>query len=107
MRDFPPPMRVFPRCVGADPYCPCQDGDLCHYLPDGETPAFGPIKIPVHQPGSYGAEVERLHADLARLYAKAGPVLRLAIRWTRWRWARRERRFDAIRDRALARYFRS
>lgn len=29
-------------CLGDDPYCPCQDGDACHYLPlkeDG-TPAM-------------------------------------------------------------------
>lgn len=23
-----------------DPYCPCQDGDPCHYLPYGDTPAW-------------------------------------------------------------------
>ncbi len=28
-------------CVGADPYCPCQDGDPCHYLP--LPPEFGPV----------------------------------------------------------------
>ena len=23
-------------CVGNDPHCPCQDGDLCHY--EGDDP---------------------------------------------------------------------
>lgn len=29
-------------CIGNDPSCPCQDGDLCHYKdsPDGKTKAW-------------------------------------------------------------------
>lgn len=32
-------------CIGNDPACPCQDGDLCHYKdsPDGKTKAM-PVK---------------------------------------------------------------
>ena len=26
-----PPLKKFEPCLGDDPYCPCQDGDLCHY----------------------------------------------------------------------------
>ena len=31
-----------PPCIGNDPACPCQDGDLCHYKdsPDGKTKAM-------------------------------------------------------------------
>jgi hypothetical protein len=29
-------------CIGADPACPCQDGDICHYrdAPDGSSKAW-------------------------------------------------------------------
>jgi len=27
-------------CVGNDPYCPCQDGDACHYVDIPGSPAF-------------------------------------------------------------------
>lgn len=29
-------------CIGADPFCPCQDGDACHYVAVGDTPAMVP-----------------------------------------------------------------
>jgi len=29
-------------CVGNDPLCPCHDGDACHYVAVGGTPAFKP-----------------------------------------------------------------
>lgn len=32
-------------CRGRDPLCPCQDGDLCHYVSDAETPAW-PLPVP-------------------------------------------------------------
>lgn len=34
--------RAPPVCIGGDPSCPCQDGDLCHYRdsPDGTTKAL-------------------------------------------------------------------
>ena len=27
-------------CIGNDPYCPCQDGDACHYVDLPGSPAF-------------------------------------------------------------------
>lgn len=29
-----------PICPHGDPYCPCQDGDACHYEPTATTPAW-------------------------------------------------------------------
>jgi hypothetical protein len=29
-------------CVYGDPFCPCQDGDSCHYRPVGESEAWRP-----------------------------------------------------------------
>lgn len=29
------PAPVKRRCPYGDPYCPCQDGDACHYAPTG------------------------------------------------------------------------
>jgi len=31
-------------CLGKDPFCPCQDGDPCHYEPFGDTPALLPTR---------------------------------------------------------------
>ena len=28
------------RCIGNDPYCPCQDGDACHYADMPGSPAM-------------------------------------------------------------------
>jgi hypothetical protein len=33
-----------PDCPGNDPYCPCQDGDACHYKP---LPALVALDAPV------------------------------------------------------------
>lgn len=27
-------------CIGKDPLCPCQDGDVCHYVDHGDTKAW-------------------------------------------------------------------
>ena len=32
-------------CVGNDPLCPCQDGDVCNYRDSGETKAW---PVPEH-----------------------------------------------------------
>jgi hypothetical protein len=38
----PQPAAVPDECIGGDPYCPCKDGELCHYkdAPDGSTKAM-------------------------------------------------------------------
>jgi len=28
------------KCIGNDPLCPCQDGDVCHYVDHGDTKAM-------------------------------------------------------------------
>lgn len=35
-------------CAFGDPFCPCQDGDVCHYVDDPETgtKAMAPPTIP-------------------------------------------------------------
>jgi hypothetical protein len=38
-RDYADPPKV---CAFGDPTCPCQDGDLCHYVADEDTPAMTP-----------------------------------------------------------------
>lgn len=30
-------MNIQVPCIGGDPTCPCQDGDLCHYVDDPVT----------------------------------------------------------------------
>lgn len=30
--------QAWPACPHGDPYCPCQDGDSCHYEWSGDTP---------------------------------------------------------------------
>ena len=30
-------------CPHGDPYCPCQDGDACHYVAYGTSPALRPM----------------------------------------------------------------
>lgn len=32
-------------CIGNDPYCPCQDGDLCHYEGDDPMEIIKPMKM--------------------------------------------------------------
>jgi hypothetical protein len=44
-RSSPARMQPVTLCIGRDPYCPCQDGDRCHYVADGATPAM-PIPAP-------------------------------------------------------------
>ncbi len=39
-------------CIGHDPYCPCQDGDPCHYLDYGDTKAMNEV---VKDAFAYGA----------------------------------------------------
>jgi hypothetical protein len=36
-------------CIGRDPFCPCQDGDTCHYVDSGRTKAF-PLPAASHPP---------------------------------------------------------
>lgn len=31
---------LHPVCIGNDPLCPCQDGDVCHYVATEDTPAW-------------------------------------------------------------------
>lgn len=49
-----------PACIGNDPFCPCQDGDLCHYRGVGafrvnahdENQPRGPHPQPAAVPGA-------------------------------------------------------
>lgn len=34
-------------CIGNDPLCPCQDGDVCHYRDLPDSPA---MPVPSHNP---------------------------------------------------------
>jgi hypothetical protein len=41
---------VAPPCIGNDPLCPCQDGDLCHYKDGADGTKALPIKPQVPAP---------------------------------------------------------
>ena len=34
------------RCIGNDPFCPCQDGDMCHYAGANAWPIRARVKAP-------------------------------------------------------------
>ena len=36
------PERKDARCIGGDSSCPCQDGDICHYVATPGSPAMTP-----------------------------------------------------------------
>ncbi len=63
-----PPASTQP-CIGADPTCPCQDGDPCHYRddPTNGTKAW-PIPANTSQPGSTAGRLAGLNASLVEKY---------------------------------------
>ena len=36
------PKKARKKCAFGDPACPCQDGDVCHYVAQGKSPAMEP-----------------------------------------------------------------
>lgn len=58
-------------CKYGDPYCPCQDGDSCHY--EGENPMAPPAPLPFVEQGAQTAA-----PDLAALPGPL-PYERMAV----------------------------
>lgn len=51
-------------CRYGDPTCPCQDGDICHYVAGCTTPAMAvPPEYVDNALNKLEAEIERLKAD--------------------------------------------
>ena len=67
-------------CIGADPACPCQDGDACHYREAAGTPAW-----PVQETADLPAPEEWRDAVLDamvcwEMWPKPGETARDALR---------------------------
>ena len=51
-------------CIGHDSYCPCQDGDSCHYKPTKVTPAWPIPEIRYYNgDGNPGQTLEEVIAE--------------------------------------------
>ena len=58
-----------PKCRGNNPFCPCQDGDLCHY--EGENP----MAVPESQDGLPPVD-EQYWSDVSQDVIEPNPELR-------------------------------
>lgn len=59
------------RCIGNDPLCPCQDGDMCHYA--------GPNPWPLPRPNEYSADCPTCLRGLPHSQAQHEASLRRAV----------------------------
>ena len=74
-------------CPYGDPFCPCQDGDACHYVAVGDSPAMDPpmrwvianaIDSLPWSPfvgAHYGYDQEQIDSARSHLFAAADRVI--------------------------------
>jgi hypothetical protein len=60
-------------CIGGDPLCPCQDGDMCHYQGPNAWPISGKKRKHWISCNKFTVEVE---TDARDVVIRAAPIVR-------------------------------